>query len=94
MRKATTKTHVIIPTALLESVDKLVGRRGRSRFLTEAAEKELRRRRLAVSARKLAGSLVGKDTPPEWDTPEGAAAWVHASRRADDAKLSKLLNRE
>ena len=94
MCKETMRTHVIIPTAVIESIDQLVGRRARSRFLTEAAEKELRRRRLALSARAVAGSLVGKDTPPEWDTPEGAAEWVHASRRADDTKLRKLLDRE
>jgi len=94
MGKETMRTHVIMPKELVDSIDKLVGRRSRSRFLAEADEKELRRLRLAESARKVAGSLVGKDTPPEWDSHEGAVEWIRASRRADDDKLEQLADRE
>lgn len=86
------RTYIAIPGELIESIDREVGRRGRSRFLAEAAEKELKRRRLAVSARTAAGSLAGSDTPPEWETSEGAAEWVRTSRRADDARLKALLD--
>jgi hypothetical protein len=92
MSKATMRTHVVMDKDLVESIDKLVGRRARSRFLSEAAEKELKRIRLAAAARQAAGSLVGKDTPPEWDTPEGAAKWVHDSRRADQEHADRELN--
>jgi hypothetical protein len=94
MSKETMRTHIVIEKDLLDSIDKLVGRRARSRFLSDAAEKELRRVRLAAAARKAAGSLIGKDTPPEWDTPEGAARWVHDSRRADQEHADRRLDQE
>src|SRR5438067_6759037 len=46
MGKETMRTHVIMPRELVETIDKLVGRRARSRFLTEAAEREVRRLKL------------------------------------------------
>jgi hypothetical protein len=88
------RTHIVIDKDLVDSIDKLVGRRARSRFLAEAAEKELRRVRLAHSAREVADSLVGKDTPPEWDTAAGTVAWIEASRKADDDKLNDLLGEQ
>ena len=94
MSSETIRTHVIIPKELLDSIDRLVGRRARSRFLAEAAEEKVRRIRLAKSARRVAGSLAGKDTPPEWETSEGAARWVHESRRADAERLRRLLDTE
>lgn len=90
MIKETMRAHVVIPKDLLETIDRMVGRRGRSRFLAEAAEKELQRRRLAAVATRVAGSLADKDIPG-WETPESAAAWVRASRKADNDRLERLL---
>lgn len=73
------RTHVVVPEKLVESVDKLVGRRGRSRFFAEAVEEKLARVRLANAARKAAGSLAGTDVPG-WETSESAAEWVRALR--------------
>ena len=63
-------------------------------FLAEAAEEKLRGIRLADSARKAAGSLVGKPTPSDWESLEGAAEWVRASRAADADRFKHLLDRE
>jgi metal-responsive CopG/Arc/MetJ family transcriptional regulator len=41
--RSTVRTHVIIPVELLETIDRLVGRRGRSTFLAEAAAEKLAR---------------------------------------------------
>lgn len=35
------KSHLVIPEKSLDSIDKLVGRRKRSKFITETARKEL-----------------------------------------------------
>jgi hypothetical protein len=80
-----------MPRELVAAIDKLVGRRARSRFLTEAAEEKVRRERLSRAMEKVAGSLVRSETPPEWETSEGATEWVGASRRADRERLDRLL---
>jgi metal-responsive CopG/Arc/MetJ family transcriptional regulator len=91
MSKEMMRTHVVIPKVLVEIIDSLVGKRRRSEFLTEAAEKEVRRRKLIKAAEKAGGSLEHVDTPG-WETSESAAEWVRASRRADAERLSRLLN--
>ncbi|MFN8525757.1 MAG: hypothetical protein U0821_21875 [Chloroflexota bacterium] len=80
---STIRTHVVIPKSVAESIDSLVGRRARSRFLTEAAEEKLRRLRLARVARAAAGSLANADTPG-WESSESAGEWVRDSRTAAD----------
>ena len=86
MSKTIVRTHVVIPQELVETVDRLVGRRRRSAFFAEAAAEKLARLRLADVAEQAAGSLAAVDVPG-WETPEAASAWVRASRQADDARL-------
>ncbi len=86
MSKENVRAHVIVPKELIEAVDDLVGKRGRSRFFAEAAEEKLARRRLEETARKAAGSLAAVDIPG-WETSESSAEWVRASRTADEARM-------
>ena len=86
---ATMRTHVVMPKDLVASIDRLVGRRHRSRFLAEAAAEKLARIQLREVAEQAAGSLAGVDIPG-WETSESAAEWVRASRRADDARLHRV----
>lgn len=79
------RTHIVVRRDLVESVDRLVGRRGRSKFFSEAAEEKLSRLRLARVARRVASSLARVDVP-DWETSESAAEWVRASRRVGDAR--------
>ena len=80
------RTHVILPDDLLEEIDKLVGERKRSEFISDAASKERKRRRLIEAARLADGSLRDAETPPEWETSEGAAAWVRSLRHGSDVQ--------
>lgn len=93
MSEGMTRTHVVIPKELVESVDSVVGRRGRSKFFADAVAEKLARLRLARAARKAAGSLAAVDVPG-WETGESAAEWVRASRRADEARLRRTLEQE
>jgi len=86
MPGATVRMHIVMPTELVASIDRLVGRRGRSHFLVEAAAEKLARFQLAKLVEDAAGSLADVDIPG-WETSEAAAEWVRASRRADDARL-------
>ena len=51
------RTHVILPEKLVAEIDALVGQRGRSAFLAEVAEREVKRRRLLelLSPKSLSG---------------------------------------
>jgi hypothetical protein len=82
----TVRAHVVLPTDLVSSVDRLVGRRGRSRFVTEAVAEKLARLRRETVLRGAAGALGGRDLP-EW---EDAAAWVGRSRDGDVARERAL----
>lgn len=77
------RAHILIPRETVEAIDRIVGRRGRSRFLIDAAEEKLRRTQVVLAAERVAGSLADEDTPG-WNTPNEAQAWVRGLRRADD----------
>lgn len=73
------RTHVILPRAVVETIDQLVGQRGRSRFLAEAAQRELAHRQMLEIAQQALGS--GKDLDRPWGrTPESIAAWIEETR--------------
>jgi hypothetical protein len=68
---------------LLEEVDKLVGPRRRSEFLTEAAAEKLKREKV-LQAVHHAATLPPVDDVPEWETPEAVSKWVHDLRVEND----------
>lgn len=82
----TTRTHVVLPASLVESIDALVGKRRRSAFLAEAAEREIRRRRLDEAIDRAAGSWNDADHP---ELRKGAAEWVRKMRSGDEALRSR-----
>ena len=78
-QEATKRAHVVMPTDVIDRIDELVGPRRRSEFVTEAVQKELRRRNRSEMGRRVAGSLADVDIPG-WDSSEAAAEWVHQLR--------------
>jgi len=85
---STVRAHIVLPARLVEEIDALVGPRGRSAFLVETAEKELRRRRLLKFLENEQPAWKEKDHP---DIAEvGAAAWVHNLRRERSPRQKKL----
>lgn len=82
------RTHVIMSRALVAKIDRLVGARRRSRFISDAVARELAHRELVAAAEAAIGSGRGQDRP--WgNTPASIAAWVHDDRQTslegDDA---------
>lgn len=77
--KAQRRAHVVLPQEMVERVDLLVGPRGRSRFIAEAVEQELRRRDRVEALAEFAGSLRD-DAVPEWETAESTYQWVRQQR--------------
>lgn len=82
----TIRTHVVMPEEIVQTIDALVGRRARSKFLAEAAQEKLRRLRQRQAVENVAGSL--RDVAiPGWETPEATVAWVRHGRDEADARL-------
>jgi hypothetical protein len=74
------RTHVVISDELLDAIDQVVGERGRSRFLEEAAREKLDR--LALEGALLAtGGIAKGKRYDHWRDRETAAAWVRSGRR-------------
>jgi hypothetical protein len=85
---ATVRAHVVLPVELAREIDKLAGPRGRSAFLVETAEREVKRRKLLA--------FLDRDTPAwrDEDHPDiaaiGAAAWVRNLRQERSERQSEL----
>ena len=80
------RTHVVIAEELVSQIDRLVGKRGRSRFLSQAAEQELKRLRILKALERAAGSWKEEDHP---ELKGGAARWVAQLRRRDEQLRKK-----
>jgi len=78
---ATIRTHVIFPSEVLRAIDSLVGKRGRSAFLTEVARQEIKRRRILKFLERKEPAWKIENHP---ELKEGAAAWVSKMRREEE----------
>ena len=73
----TRRTHVVIPSKVVSEIDARVGKRQRSRFIVQAAERELRRLAQAKALEAATGVWRVADHP---ELRKGAAAWVRKLR--------------
>jgi hypothetical protein len=86
----TKRTHIVIPQELVAEIDTVVCKRGRSAFLTQAAEKELLRLRQMKALGAAAGSWKDEDHP---ELRQRAAKWVKKLRREYDRRFEKVTSR-
>ena len=73
------RAHVLLPEKLAIEIDKIAGPRGRTAFLIESAEKEVRRLKLLAFL---------DDAKPAWKetnhpelTTVGSSSWVRSQRQ-------------
>lgn len=78
------RTHVVMSDEVVAAIDEVVGKRGRSRFLEEAAREKLERLALAESLEATAG-IVRSDSYRHWRDRRATAAWVRKTRRTESA---------
>jgi Arc/MetJ-type ribon-helix-helix transcriptional regulator len=81
------RTHVVLSEQLVEDIDRLVGSRQRSSFLTEAAEKELMRRRQIEALKAAAGAWKDSDHP---ELKQGSDKWVRRLRQEGERRVQKV----
>ena len=82
------RTLVSMPPDVVEEIDQTVGVRNRSRFLTDLARRELRRREQQLALNAAAGAWKDKDHP---ELAKGAAAYVSKLRKEDKVRFQRLL---
>ena len=85
------RAHVVLPHELIDEIDGLVGPRKRSRFVQEAVEQLLRRRRRVEAFDAVDGSLANAG-PQEWETSESTVEWVRALRQEWHAEEPSALD--
>lgn len=78
------RTHVILDDGVIEAIDHIVGHRGRSRFLEEAAREKLEHLELEHALASTAGILKSKDYP-EFQDQASINEWVRSQRRTKEA---------
>jgi hypothetical protein len=83
------RAHVVLPVDLVADIDKLVGKRGRSAFLTEVARREIMIRRQREALRDAAGAWKDEDHP---ELANGAAEWIRQLRGQDMVRENERLD--
>lgn len=81
------RAHVILPVDLVADIDKLVGKRGRSAFLTEVAREEIQRRQQRNALHDASGAWKDDDHP---ELTDGSAAWVRQMRSESEKRFEEI----
>ena len=76
------RTHVVMSEDVLEAIDRLVGERGRSRFIEQAAREKLDRFALEDALKATAGVLPDEGYA-QWRDRAAASRWVRGTRRTE-----------
>jgi len=82
------KAHLIFPEDLLQAIDKLVGKRGRSKFVVEATRKELKRIQFLQALQEAAGSWKDEEHPELQE--KGTYQWVREQREMEDRRIREF----
>jgi len=82
------EVHLVFPEELLQAIDKLVGKRGRSKFVVEATRRELKRVQFLRALQEAAGSWKGEDHPEVVE--KGTYQWVREQREAEEERFKEI----
>ncbi len=88
---STSRTHITLPEEVRADLDRLVGKRDRSRFITEAVRKALLIARQKEALHQAAGAWKDKDHP---ELKTGASAWVRKLRRDSETRFQKQFGKK
>jgi len=84
---STERIHIVLPCELVAAIDHIAGKRGRSRFITEAAWQEVKRREQLEALERAAGCWRDEDHP---ELKRGAARWVRHLRGGSGKRFRNL----
>jgi metal-responsive CopG/Arc/MetJ family transcriptional regulator len=81
------RTHIVLPVDVVADIDKLVGKRGRSAFITEVARDEIQRRQQRDALQAAKGAWKDEDHP---ELKKGAASWVRRMRSESEKRSQDI----
>ena len=87
----TKRAHIVLPEDLIRDIDMLIGPRGRSSFLEEAARNEVRRLKLLQFLESKDAAWKDEDHP---ELREGSADWVRKTRAESERRPRKSGRKE
>jgi len=82
------KAHLVFPEELLQAIDKLVGKRGRSKFVVEATRKELKKIQFLQALQEATGSWKDENHPELKE--KGTYQWVREQREMEDRRFKEF----
>jgi len=82
------RTHVVVPEELMEEIDRLLGKRKRSQFITQAVRKEIQRLNFLKAIRETSGAWKDEDHP---EFKKGVNNWVRSLREEDEKRLKEIM---
>jgi predicted transcriptional regulator len=77
-RNRLSRATITLPKGLLSEIDRIAGRRGRSRYIAEAIARRLR---LDAQSAALASTEAALAGSPGWMDPQAATEWVATLRK-------------
>jgi Arc/MetJ-type ribon-helix-helix transcriptional regulator len=80
------RAHITFPKEIRADLDRLVGKRDRSKFVSEAVRKELLLVRQRDALRLASGTWKDKDHP---ELKAGTRVWLNKLRRESEARFKK-----
>jgi metal-responsive CopG/Arc/MetJ family transcriptional regulator len=86
-KNLTRRAHVVLPVDVVAEIDKLVGKRGRSAFITEVARDEIQRRQQRNALRAAKAAWKDEDHP---ELKDGAAVWVSQMRAESEKRFQEI----
>ncbi len=81
------RTHIVVPDELIREVDRLSGKRKRSKFITRAIQREIQRLDYIMAVRETSGVWDEKDHP---ELKDGVEDWVKTLRKEDIKRLEEI----
>jgi hypothetical protein len=82
------RIHIVVPEQLVDEIDNIVDRRGRSRFIVQAAETALDRVRQIAAIEKATGNWKSRNHP---ELAQRAARWVSQLRKESDTQRDRFV---
>ena len=83
------KTHLVFPTELLQTIDQLVGRRKRSKFVVEAAREKIARERFLKALDEAAGAWTDENHP-DLNSNEDIRKYLDKIRNSYQERIERI----
>ena len=86
---AKTKVHLTFPPKIIVEIDNLVGKRGRSKFVSEAAKEKISREKFLKALKECAGAWKSENHP-NLPSSKDVVKFVEKIRKESEERLGRI----